>query len=147
MMLNQQEFNKQLVDSQNNFMLNQQEFNKQLVDSQNNFMKSTCESLQSILVSLPTMMRQYAIEAQALNPAPLSIVAPQLMLTMVNSASAPSGAVLSPTPSAVTASAQVPDNVPSTPQSSDPGSHPEVNNVQEAPQDLESRQAPPSLAG
>ena len=30
---------------QNKMMLNQQEFNKQLVDSQNNFMKSTCESL------------------------------------------------------------------------------------------------------
>ena len=48
---------------QNKMMLNQQEFNKQLVDSQNNFMKSTCKSLQSILVSLPTMMRQYAIDA------------------------------------------------------------------------------------
>ena len=128
-------------------MLNQQEFNKQLVDSQINFMKSTFESLQSILVFLPTMMRQYAIEAQALNPASLSIVAPQLMLTMVNSAPAPASAVLSPTPSAVAASTQVPDNVPSTPQSSDPRSHPEVNNVQEAPQDPESRQAPPSSAG
>ena len=53
---------------QNKMMLNQQEFNKQLMDSQNNFMKSTCESLQSILISIPTMMRQYAIEAQALNP-------------------------------------------------------------------------------
>ena len=42
---------------QNKMMFNQQQFNKQLVDSQNNFMKSTCESLQSILVSLPTMMR------------------------------------------------------------------------------------------
>ena len=74
-------------------MLNQQEFNKQLVDSQNNFMKSTSESLQSILVSLPTMMRQYEIEAQALNPAPLSTVAPQLMLTMANSAPTPLGVV------------------------------------------------------
>ena len=114
---------------QNKIMLNQQEFNKQLVDSQNNFMKSTCESLQSILVSLATMMRQYAIEAQALNPAPLSIVAPQLMLTMANSAPVPSGAQVSPTPFAVAASTQVPNNVPSTPQSSDPGSHPEVSNI------------------
>ena len=114
---------------QNKMMLNQQEFNKQLVDLQNNFMKSTCESLQSILVSLPTMMRQYAIKAQALNLAPLSTVAPLLMLTMANSAPAPSGAMLSPTPSAVAASIQVPDNVPSTPQSSDPGSHPEDSNV------------------
>ena len=89
---------------QNKMMLNQQQFNKQLVDSQNNFMKSTCKSLQSILVSLPTMMRQYAIEAQALNPAPLSTISPQLMLTMANSAPAPSGDVLSPTPSAVAAS-------------------------------------------
>ena len=132
---------------QNKMMLNQQEFNKQLVDSQKNFMKSTCESLQSILVSLPTMMRQYAIKAQALNPAPLSTVAPQLMLTMANSARAPSGALLSPTPSAVAASTQVPDNVPSTPQSSDPRSHPEVRNVLEAAQDPDNRQAPPSLAG
>ena len=132
---------------QNKMMLNQQEFNKQLVDSQNNFMKSTCESLQSILVSLPTMMRQYAIEAQALNPASLSTVAPQLMLTMANSAPAPSSALLSPTPSAVAASTQVPDNVPSTPQSSDPGSHPEVSNVLEAAQDPHSQQAPPSSAG
>ena len=128
-------------------MLNQQQFNKQLVDSQNNFMKSTCESLQSILVSLPTMMRQYAIEAQALNPPPLSTVAPQLMLTMANSAPAPSGAMLSPTPSAVAESTQVPDNVPSTPQSSDPGSHPEVSNVEEAPQAPEGRQGPASSAG
>ena len=132
---------------QNKMMLNQQEFNKQLVDSQNNFMKSTCESLQSILVSLPTMIRQYAIEAQALNPVPLSTAAPQLMLTMPNSAPALLGAVLSPAPSAVAASTQVPDNVPSTPQRSDLRSHPEVSNVQEAPQDPESRQAPPSLAG
>ena len=92
-------------------------------------------------------MRQYAIDAQAYNPAPLSTVAPQLMLTMANSALAPSGAVLSPTPFAVVASTQVPDNVPSIPQSSDPGSHPEVSNVQEAAQDPESRQAPPSSAG
>ena len=110
-------------------MLNQQEFNKQLVDSQNNFMKSTCESLQSILISIPTMMRQYAIEAQAFNPTPLSTVAPQVMLTMANSALAPSGALLSPTPSAIAASTQVPDNVPSTPQSFDLGSHAEVSNV------------------
>ena len=102
---------------QNKMMLNQQEFNKQLVDSQNNFMKSTCESLQSISISIPIMrhfnliMRQYAIEAQALNPASLSTVAPQLMLTMANFAPAPSGALLSPTPSAVATSTQVPDNV------------------------------------
>ena len=114
-------------------MLNQQEFNKQLVDSQSNFMKSTYESIQSILSSIPTMMRQYAIEAQAFNPTPLSAIAPQLMLTMANSALAPSGAVLSPIPSTVAASTQVPDNVPSTPQSSDPGSHPEVSNVQKQP--------------
>ena len=95
-------------------MLNQQEFNKQLVDSQSNFMKSTYESIQSILSSIPTMMRQYAIEAQVFNLAPLSAVAPQLMLTMANSTLAPSGAMLSPTPSAVAASTQVPDNVPST---------------------------------
>ena len=132
---------------QNKMMLNQQEFNKQLVDSQNNFMKSTCESLQSILVSLPNMMRQYAIKALALNPAPLSTVAPQLMLTMANSALAPSGAMLSPTPCAVAASTQVPDIVSSTPQSSDPGSHPKVSNVQEVAQDPESRQASPSSAG
>ena len=87
------------------------------------------------------------IEAQALNPTPLSTIAPQLMLTMANSAPAPSGAVLSPIPSAVAASTQVPDSVPSTPQSFDPGSHPEVSNVQEAAQDPESRQAPPSSAG
>ena len=110
-------------------------------------MKSTCESLQSILVSLPTMMRQYAIEAQALNSVPLSTVAPQLMLTMANSAPTPSGALLSPTPSAVAASTQVPDNVPSTPQSSDSGSHPEVSNVLEAAQDPDCRQAPPSSVG
>ena len=127
-------------------MLNQQEFNKQLVDSQNNFMKSTCKSLQSILVSLPTMMRQYAIEAQALNPGPLSTVAPQLMLTMANPTLAPLGAVPSLTPSAVAASTQVPDNVLSTPQSSDPGSHPEVSNVQEAAQDPAGWQAPSSSA-
>ena len=78
-------------------------------------MKMTSESIQSILSSIPTMMRQYAIEAQAFNPAPLSAVAPQLMLTMANSALALSSAVLSPTPFGVAASAQVPDNVPSTP--------------------------------
>ena len=110
-------------------------------------MKMTSDSIQSILSSIPTMMRQYAIEAQAFNPAPLSAVAPQLMLTMANSALAPSGVVLSSTPSAVAASTQVPDNVPSTPQSSDPGSHPELSNVQEAAQDQKSRQAPPSSAG
>ena len=110
-------------------------------------MKSTYESIQSILSSIPTMMRQYAIKAQAFNPAPLSIVAPQLMLTMANFALAPSGAVLSPTPSVVAASTQVPNNVPSTPQSSDSGSHPEVSNIQEAAQDQESRQAPPSSTG
>ena len=65
---------------QNKMMLNQQEFNKQLVDLQSNFMKMTSESIQSILISIPTMMRQYAIEAQAFNPAPLSTVAPQLLL-------------------------------------------------------------------
>ena len=65
---------------QNKMMLNQQQFNKQLVDSQNNFMKMTSESLQSILISIPTMMRQYVIEAQTINPAPLSAVAPQLLL-------------------------------------------------------------------
>ena len=92
-------------------------------------------------------MRQYAIEAQAFNPAPLSTVALQLMLTMANSALASLGALVSLTPSAVATSTQVPDNVPSTSQSSDPGSHPEVSNVQEAAQDPESWQAPPSLAG
>ena len=92
-------------------------------------------------------MRQYAIEAQALNPAPLSTVAPQLMLTMANFAPALLGSLLSPTPSVVAASTQVPDNVPSTLQSFDPGSHPEVSNVLEAAQDPDSRQAPSSLAG
>ena len=122
-------------------MLNQQEFNKQLVDSQNNFMKMTSESLQSILISIPTMMRQYAIEAQAFNPAPLSVVAPQLLLPLTQ------GVVLSRAPSGVTASAQVLNNVPSTPQSADPGSHRELSNVQEAAHVQESRQDPPSSAG
>ena len=86
-------------------MLNQLKFNKQLIDSQSNFMKMTSESIQSILSSIPTMMMQYAIEAQAFNPAPLSAVAPQLMLTMANSALARSGVVLSPAPSEVASSA------------------------------------------
>ena len=126
---------------QNKMMLNQQEFNKQLVDSQNNFVKMTSESLQSILISIPTMMRQYAIKAQAFNLAPLSAVAPQLMLPPAQ------GIVLSRVPSGVAASAQVPDDVPSTPQSTDPGSHPELSNVQEATNVQESRQDPTSLAG
>ena len=127
-------------------MLNQQEFNKQMVDSQSNFFKMMSESIQSILSSIPTMMRQYAIEAQAFNLAPLSAIAPQLMFTMANSALAPSGSVLSPTPSRVAASAQVPESVPSTPQSSDLRSHPELSNVRKAAQVQENRQAPPSLA-
>ena len=61
---------------QNKIMLKQQEINKQIVDSQTNFFKMTSESIQSILSSIPTMMRQYVIEAQAFNPAPLSAVAP-----------------------------------------------------------------------
>ena len=126
---------------QKKMMLNQQQFNKQLVDSQNNFMKMTSESLQSILISIPTMIRQYAIEAQAFNPAPLSVVAPQLLLPP------PQGVVLSRAPSGVAESAQVPDDVPSTLQSADPGSHPELSNVQEAAQVQKSQQAPPSLAG
>ena len=64
------------AQEQNNLMLNQEEFNKQMVDSQRNFFKMTSESIQSILSSIPTMMRQYAIEAQKFNPVPLSIVAP-----------------------------------------------------------------------
>ena len=138
---------------QNKMMLNQQEFNKQMVDSQSNFFKMTSESIQSILSSIPTMMRQYAIEAQTFNPALLSAVAPQLMLTVANSALAPSTSltppkdvVLSPAPSGVTASVQVPENVPSTSQSSDLGSRPELSNVQEAAQVQENRQAPQSSA-
>ena len=61
---------------QNKILLKQQEMNKQIIDSQTNFFKMTSESIQSILSSIPTMMRQYAIEAQAFNPAPLSAVAP-----------------------------------------------------------------------
>ena len=96
--------------------------NKQIVDLQTNFFKMTSESIQSILSSIPTMMRQYAIEAQTLNPVPLNAVAPQLLLTMANFALSPStllppaeDVVLSLAPSRVVASAQVPETVPSTP--------------------------------
>ena len=125
-----------------------------MVNLQRNFFKMMSESIESILNSIPTMMRQYAIEAQTFNPAPLSAVAPQLMLTMANSALAPSasltppgGVVLSPAPSEVATLVQVPKNVLSTPQSLDLGSHPELSNVQEAAQVQENRQAPLSLAG
>ena len=57
-----------------------------------------------------------------LNPVPLNAVAPQLLLTMANFALAPStslpppeGFVLSPAPSRVATSAQVPKSVLSTP--------------------------------
>ena len=124
----------------NKLILNQQEFNKQLVDSQSNFMKMTTESIQSILISIPTMMRQYAIEAQAFNPAPLSAVAPQLLLPPVE------GVVLSRAPSRVATSAQVPETVPSTPQSSDLGSQPDPRNVQKKAE-VHNQQVPPPSAG
>ena len=121
-------------------MLKQQEMNKQIVDSQTTFFKMTSESIQSILSSIPTMMRQYAIEAQAFNPTPLSTVAPQLLLLPAE------GVVLSRAPSGVAASAQVPETVPSTPQSSDLGSRPDPSNVQEEAE-VQDRQIPPSSAG
>ena len=86
------------------------------------------------------MMRQYAIEAQTLNLAPLNTVAPQLLLPPVE------GVVLSRAPSGVAASAQVLETVPSTPQSSDLGSQPDPRNVQEEAE-VQDRQVPPSSAG
>ena len=114
--------------------------NKEIVDLQNNFFRMTSESIQSILSSIPTMMKQFAIEAQAFNPAPLSIVAPQLLLPPSE------GVVLSRAPSGVAASAQVPETVPSTPQSSDVGSQADPRNVQDEAE-LQDRQVPPSSAG
>ena len=93
------------------------------------------------------------IEAQTLNPAPLNFVALQLMLTMANSALVPSTSlmppeciVLSPTPSGITASVQVPKSLLSTPQSSGLASHPEPSNVHEVATVQEDPQVPPSLA-
>ena len=126
--------------------------NKQIVNSQTNFFKMTSESIQSILSSIPTMMRQYAIEAQTLNPVPLNTVLPQLLLTMANSALLPSTSlppvevvVLSRAPSRIAASAQVLEIVPSTPQSSDLRSQPDPKNVQEEAE-VQDRQVPPSSA-
>ena len=110
--------------------------NKQMVDLQTNFFKMTSESLQKILSSIPIMMRQYAIEAQTLNPVPLNSIAPQLMLTMANFALAPSTllmlleyVVLSPAPFGVTTSVQVPKSLSSTPQSSELAGHSKPSNV------------------
>ena len=121
-------------------MLKQQEMNKQIVDSQTNFFKMTSESIQSILSSIPTMMRQYAIETQAFNPVLLSAVAPQLLLPPSE------GVVFFRAPSGVAASAQVPETVPSTLQSSDLGSHPDPSNVQEEAK-VQDQQVPPSSVG
>ena len=69
---------------------------------QNNFFKMMSKNIKNILRAIPTMMRQFAIEAQMLNPALLNFVALQVMLTIAISAltplislTPPEGAVLS----------------------------------------------------
>ena len=77
--------------------------------------------------SFPSMVMSIIQKVQTLNPTPLSCVDPQLMLTMGNSAFAPSSSqalvptfVLAPPPLGTNSPAVAPQTVSNTPQSSAP---------------------------
>ena len=58
--------------------------------SQQEYLKIARELFEHIMSSLPSMVMSIMQKVQTLNPTPLSCVDPQLMLTMGNSAFAPS---------------------------------------------------------
>ena len=100
---------------------------EQMARSQQKYLKMVGESFQHIMSSLPSMVMSIIQKVQTLNPTPLSCVDPQLMLTMGNSAFAPSSSqapvptfVLAPPPLGTDPPAVAPQTVSNTPQSSAP---------------------------
>ena len=131
---------------------------KQMARSQQEYLKMAGESFQHIMNSLPSMVISIVQKVQTLNPTPLSCVDPQLMLTMGNSAFAPSSSqapvptfVLAPPPLGTDLLPAAPQTVSNTPQSSAPTTStpatslsprsPQQSNI---PDQGESRDDPPS---
>ena len=84
----------QARENQKMMMQHQKEMTVQMAEqmarSQQEYLKMAGESFQHIMNSLPSMVMSIVQKVQTLNPTPLSYVDPQLMLTMGNSAFAPS---------------------------------------------------------
>ena len=119
------------------------------------------ESFRHIMSSLPLMVMSIVQKVQTLNSIPLSCMDPQLMLTMGNSAFAPSSLqapiptfVLAPPPLGTDSPATAPQTVSNTPQSLAPTTStpatslsprsPQQSNI---PDQGESRDDAPSLPG
>ena len=90
----QQSLADQARKNQKMMMEHQKEMNaqmaKQMAKSQQEYLKMVGESFQHIMSLLPLMVMSIVQKVQTLNPTPLSCVDSQLMLTMGNSALAPS---------------------------------------------------------
>ena len=100
---------------------------EQMARSQQEYLKMAGESFQHIMSSLPSMVMSIIQKVQTLNPIPLSCVDPQLMLTMGNSAFAPSSSqapvptfVLAPPLLGTDPPAAAPQTVSNMPQSLTP---------------------------
>ena len=100
---------------------------KQMARSQQEYLKMVGESFQHIMSSLSSMVMSIVQKVQTLNPTPLSCVDPQLMLTMENSAFAPSSSqapvltfVLAPPPLGTNPPIAALQTVSNTQQSSAP---------------------------
>ena len=127
----QQSMADQARENQKMIMQHQKEMAAQMAEqmarSQQEYLKMAGESFQHIMSTLPSMVMSIVQKVQTLNPTPLSCVDPQLMLTMGNSASAPSSSqapvpsfVLAPPSLGTDPPAAAPQTVSHTPQSSAP---------------------------